>query len=369
MKILYVTTISNTVNAFLIPHIRMLITQGHQVDIACNIIQKVNPELISLGCTIHKLEFERSPLKKQNYVAYKKIKELIQYEQYDLVHTHTPTASACVRLACRKLNDVKVIYTAHGFHFFKGAPLQNWLIYYPIEKWLSRHTEVLITINNEDYQRANRSFKARKVEYIPGIGLDLNKFSKVIINKFEKRRELDLPLDAFVILSIGELNRNKNHEVIIKAISKLNNPNIYYIICGQGPLENHLRDLAKELGLDNQVKLVGYRQDIDEICKVTDIFVFPSKREGLGMAALEAMAAGLPIITSNIHGIVDYSTNGETGYTCKPTDVDSFAESIQILIDNEKLRNKMGQNNSKLVETFSMDNTQTKMHKIYQSLR
>lgn len=133
-------------------------------------------------------------------------------------------------------------------------------------------------------------------------------------------------------------------------------------------MENHLRNLAKELGLDNQVKLVGYRQDIDEICKVTDIFVFPSKREGLGMAALEAMAAGLPIITSNIHGIVDYSTNGETGYTCKPTDVDSFAESIQILIDNEKLRNKMGQNNSKLVEAFSMDNSQKKMHKIYQNL-
>ena len=228
MKILYVTTISNTVNAFLIPHIQFLIEQGHQVDVAFNIVQEVNSELIELGCKVHNLQFQRSPLKKQNYIAFKKLKKLIQDEKYDLVHTHTPVASACVRLACKSMKNVKVIYTTHGFHFFKGAPLKNWLLYYPIERWLARYTDVLITISKEDYARAKKSFKAGRVEYIPGVGLDTKRFSKVVVDKLAKRREIGVPEDAFVLLSVGELNKNKNHETVIKAVEKLKNPNQKY---------------------------------------------------------------------------------------------------------------------------------------------
>src|SRR5690554_6012945 len=135
MKILYVTTISNTVNAFLIPHIRYLIEQGHQVDVAFQINQKVNPEIEELGCKVFNIEFNRSPFNWKNIYAYKRLKRLIKREQYQIVHTHTPVASACVRLACRRMSEIKVIYTAHGFHFYNGAPLGNWIIYYPIEKW------------------------------------------------------------------------------------------------------------------------------------------------------------------------------------------------------------------------------------------
>ncbi len=163
------------------------------------------------------MAFQRSPLNKDNCLAYKNIKDLINAEKYDLIHSHTPVASACIRLACRKIENVKVFYTAHGFHFFKGASLINWLIYYPIERWLSLYTDVLITINKEDYDRAKKLLKADRVEYVPGVGLNIKKFSKVIVDKSLKRREIEVPNDAFVVISVGELNRNKNHEIIIKA--------------------------------------------------------------------------------------------------------------------------------------------------------
>lgn len=368
MKILYVTTISNTVNAFLIPHIKMLIDQGHHVDVAFNIEQEINIEIVEMGCNVHVIPFSRSPLNKDNYKAYKLLKQIMLVEKYDLVHTHTPVASACVRLACRKIKNIKVIYTAHGFHFFKGAPAINWMLYYPAERWLARYTDVLITINKEDYTRAKRSFKAGKVEYIPGVGIDTKKISEVIIDKLEKRRELEIPDDAFVVLSVGELNKNKNHEVVIRALAKLNNPGIHYLICGQGGLENYLRDLTKELGLEKQIHLLGFRKDVPEVCRASDVFVFPSLREGLGLAALEAMVSCLPIITSNVHGIVDYSVDGVTGYSCKPTDVDGFADAIEELSSKPEMRRSMGVNNKDIVKKFEIENVNEIMTKIYKSL-
>ncbi|MEH7577965.1 glycosyltransferase family 4 protein [Priestia megaterium] len=365
MKILYVTTISNTANAFLIPHIKMLINQGHQVDLAFNIAQEVDTEIFELGCKVHELEFERSPLNSQNYTAYKKLKKLIYSEKYDLIHTHTPVASACVRLASRKFKEVKVVYTAHGFHFFKGAPLINWLTYYLIERWLSRYTDLIITINKEDFLRAKTSFKARKIEYIPGVGIDTNKYNSVTVNKHEKLREIGIPNDAFIILSVGELNNNKNHATILRAITKLNNPNIYYVVCGKGPLENYLRDLTNKLGINNQVKLLGYRTDIAEICNIADIFAFPSKREGLGLAALEAMASGLPLITSNVHGIVDYSIDGKTGYTCSSADVEGFSKAIKKLVEEPETCLRMGKENLESVKKFGLNNVLKILERVY----
>lgn len=365
MKILYVTTISNTVNAFLIPHIKMLIDEGHQVDVAFNIEQKVKPEIYGMGCKIHQLPLQRSPLKRENFRAYRMVKDIIISEGYDLVHTHTPVASAIVRLACRKLNSVKVFYTAHGFHFFKGAPTRNWLIYYPIEKWLARYTDTLITINKEDYQRAKEKFKAKRVEYIPGVGLDIDKFKNVVVDKVGKRQELSLPEDAFVVLSVGELNKNKNHEVVIRAIAKIKNPTIHYVICGKGPLESYLNNLAAELGVSKNVHLLGFRGDIPEICKVADVFAFPSLREGLGMAALEAMACGLPIITSNVHGIVDYSIDGETGYNCSPESINCFSNRIEKIFQNDELRYNFSEKSTEIVHVFILDKSLTSISRIY----
>ncbi len=365
MKILYVTTISNTVNAFLIPHIKMLIDGGHQVDVAFNIEQEIKPEIFEMGCKVYELPLQRSPLSRDNFKAYRMLKNIINSEEYDLVHTHTPVASAIVRLACRKLNSVKVFYTAHGFHFFKGAPIRNWLVYYPIEKCLARYTDTLITINKEDYERAKSKFKAKRVEYIPGVGIDLEKFNAVEIDRALKRSQLGLPEDAFVILSVGELNKNKNHEVIIRAISKIDNPHIHYVICGEGQLDEYLRNLSKELGIEKQVHLLGFRKDVAEIGKASDIFAFPSKREGLGLAAIEAMACGLPIITSNIHGIVDYSIDGITGYATTFDDLSGFANSILKLFEDEALRIEYGKHNLNSIVKYDVNNILLRLQEIY----
>ncbi len=367
MKILYVSTISNTMG-FFTSHIKMLIEQGHTVDMACNIKKPIKPELLDLGCKVYNLEFQRAPFDKRNYIALNKLKKLILEEKYDIVHTHTPVASTCARLACRGFKNVKVLYTAHGFHFFRGAPLKNWLLYYPIEWWLSKYTDVLITINMEDYERAKTFFKAKKVEYIPGVGIDTNRFNMVDVDRMAKRKEIGVPENAFVLLSAGELNKNKNHETIINAIAKLKKLDVYFVICGQGSLENYLFNLIKKLELEKHVKLLGYRKDIAEIYKAADLFVLPSRREGLGLVGLEAMASGLPLITSNVHGIVDYSVDGKTGFTCAPDDVDGFVEKIEKLKEDAELRKLIGSYNTQAVKKFDITNTLNALQNIYSSL-
>lgn len=364
MKILYITTISDTMG-FFPDHIKMLLGQGHTVDLACNIVNPVKQEIINMGCKIHQIPFQRFPLRKDNLIAYKMLKEIIIDEGYDLVHTHTPIASAITRLACKNIKKIKVLYTAHGFHFYKGAPIKNWIIYYPIEKWLSKYTDTLITINKEDYERAKNDFKAKRVEYIPGVGLDIDKFTNVVVDKAGKRQELGLPEDAFVILSVGELNKNKNHEVVIRAIAKLNNPNIHYVICGKGSLESYLKKLSTELGIGENLHLLGYREDIPEICKISDVFAFPSFREGLPVSVMEAMASGLPVICSQIRGNTDLiDTMG--GGLFNPHSIDSCKKSILEISKNNWI--KMSKYNIEKIKIFSDDAIKKKISMLYKEV-
>lgn len=364
MKILYITTISDTMG-FFPDHIKMLLGQGHTVDLACNIVNPVKQEIINMGCKIHQIPFQRFPLRKDNLSAYKMLKEIIIDEGYDLVHTHTPIASAITRLACKNIKKIKVFYTAHGFHFYKGAPIKNWVIYYPIEKWLSKYTDTLITINKEDYERAKSKFKAKRVEYIPGVGIDQDKFKTVEVNRDSKRSDLGLPKNAFVVLSVGELNKNKNHEVVIKAIAQIDNSNVYYIICGEGKLDDYLRNLSKRLGIENRVLLLGFREDIPEMCKISDIFAFPSYREGLSVALMEAMANGLPVVCSNIRGNSDLIEDGKGGYLVEPIDVEGFAKYTIELIKNCKLRSQFSDFNHKKIEKYETKNVLNLLEQIY----
>lgn len=189
MKILFVSTISNTINAFLIPHIQLLLKQGHKVDIACNVEQEISPLLINLGCKVHEIAFQRSPLNRDNFMAYQKIKRLVLSEEYELIHTHTPVASFLTRLACKDISKIKILYTAHGFHFYKGAPIINWLVYYPLEKLAARWTDGLITMNEEDFNIAKKlQLRNRtKVYKVNGVGINFENFQPVTL---EEKREL-----------------------------------------------------------------------------------------------------------------------------------------------------------------------------------
>ncbi|MFR2460777.1 MAG: glycosyltransferase family 4 protein [Christensenellaceae bacterium] len=350
-----------------------------EVHIACNFdymddtnierTQKYIKKITDEGVILHNILFARSPLGKGNRKAYKQLKRLINEGHFDLVHCHTPTVSIMTRLAAKKARKqgTIIMYTCHGFHFHNAAPLKNWMLYYPIEKFFSRYCDYIITINKEDYNRA-KTFHCKKVRYIPGVGVDIKTISNIEVDKEAYKESIGIPRDCVMLLSIGELIERKNHEVIVKALGKLKNPGIYYVICGKGPLKEYLYALAKKEGIENNVIFLGFRTDIPELCKTADISVFPSKIEGLGLAGIEAMAAGVPLVSSNVHGILDYVVDGKTGYACKPDDVDGFKNAIDKLVSSKELRDSMRYACLKAVEPFEKNNALNAMWNIYKEV-
>ncbi len=369
MHILYITTLSKTM-IFFPQLIRMLLDEGHTVDIACNEVDDLYPCYAEWGCKIYPIDCSRSPLNAGNVKAIGQIKRLVSQESYDIVHCHTPIAAACTRLACRKARKAgtKVIYTAHGFHFFKGAPMLNWMIYYPIEKLCAHFTDVQITINKEDYALAQKKLKAKQIVYIPGVGVDFSRFENLAVDTAEKRRSLGIPEDAHLLLSVGELNDNKNHRVIFRALAQLGDPSWHYVLAGVGPNRDRLSALAKELGIDKQVHLLGFRRDVPELCAVSDIFCFPSKREGLAVSPMEAMASGLPIIASDIRGVNDYIKDGVNGCLCCPEDVQGFTKALQSMTASAEMRRSIGEHNRQAVERFDIHRINASISALYKGV-
>jgi len=369
MKILYVTTISNTINSFLIPHIEQLIKKGHKVDIACNIKRKIESNLLLENCNIYNIEFQRSPLKIQNYKAYRKIKKLIKNNCYDLIHVHTPIASFITRLSCRNIPNLKIIYTAHGFHFYKGAPLINWILYYPIEKWLSRYTDCLITINNEDYNTAiNRRFKAKEIKLVHGVGIDLNKFTpQTSERKDQLRKKYGYKKEDFILFYAAELNYNKHQDLLIKVINILKDkiPNLKLLLAGTGPLKDKYQKMINELNLNSYITLLGLRKDVPNLLALSDIVVASSRREGLPVNIMEAMATGLPVVATDIRGHRDLVSDGINGYLVELDNINNFAEIIENIYKDVELRNKFGKNGVALVKNYSLENILREMALIY----
>lgn len=376
-KALQVASVASMIDQFNMENIKILQDLGYTVDVAANFdfgntsskkrVSEFKNELKDMNISINNLLFDRKIFNISNFRVYKQLKNLIEENDYDIIHCHSPIGGVITRLAARKARKggIRVIYTAHGFHFFKGSSFKNWILFYPIEKYLSKYTDIIITINKEDFNLAKRKFKSSVIKYVPGIGIDTNKINSIKLDKIKKRNELNLSSDAIVLFSVGELNKNKNHEIIIRALSKIKNKNIYYIICGQGELEGYLKNLICELKLEDQVRLLGYRSDIYEINKISDIFIFPSLREGLSVALMEAMAAGLPVICSRIRGNVDLIHNNKGGYICNPKRVEEYSTIINKLVNEDKLRYNMGQYNRKFIEKFNVNVVREIMEKVY----
>lgn len=364
MKILYVTTIGGSMS-FFPEHFKMLLEKGHTVELACNLNKPLPSSVSELGLKAYDLPFSRSPFSKNNISAYKQLKRLLKAERYDVVHCHTPNAAAITRLACRKLRKkgLKVFYTAHGFHFYEGAPLKNWLIYYSIEKLCARMTDTLITINTEDFALAKKKLHAKKVVYVPGIGLDTDRFENTAIEKNEKRKKLGIPCDVPLILSVGELNENKNHEIVLRALATVENKQIHYAIAGEGEKKEYLLSLAKELGLSPRFHLLGFQNNIAEIYRAADIYALPSIREGLNVSVMEAMASSLPCMIGKIRGNVDLiDENG--GALFDPISVNDCAKAITALLASDLY--KMGLYNREKVQNFSKDIVLSALKKIYE---
>ncbi|MBQ7317005.1 MAG: glycosyltransferase family 4 protein [Clostridia bacterium] len=366
MKILYVTTIGITMGFFK-SFIKGLIEEGHTVEIACNDADAPVPAFYSeLGCRVHRLSCSRSPFAKGNLMAVKEIRRLVKANGYDIVHCHTPIAAACTRLACRKLRKkqgVKVFYTAHGFHFYKGAPLKNWMVYYPVEKLCARYTDKLITINSEDFALAQKKMKAKEVVYVPGVGVDLTRFRSLTVDKVAKRRELGIPESATLLLSVGEVNQNKNHQVIVRAMAQLQRDDLHYMIAGVGHKQDALKQQATALGIGDKLHLLGYRNDVADLLSVADCFVFPSYREGLSVSLMEAMSCGLPCVVSRIRGNTDL-IDDKGGALFNPHKPEECVDALRAVLDGDSAI--MRDHNKQKIQFFSLESVLGMMYALYE---
>lgn len=381
-KVLIVATVPSMIGQFNMSNIQLLKRQGCEINVAADFTDRsvwteertlqFENQLQELGIKKYKIDFNRNPLKiKKHIISFFQLKKIVKANKYIFVHCHTPIAGAIVRIVC-KLEKIKCIYTAHGFHFYKGAPIKNWLIYYPIEKFLSRYTEALITINKEDYQRAKSKFKAKNIYYVPGVGIDIDKLQDKIISRKDKRAELGLKLEEIMLLSVGELSTRKNHEIVIRALAKIKNPYIKYFICGTGELKNYLQNLVDELRLHNNVRFLGYRSDILELCQITDLYIFPSIQEGLPVSLMEAIGCKTPVICSAIRGNQDLVCNKKDMF--KPTDMIDFENCLKSKIgtfSREEIRKKMQlsvEENISNLKKFELKNVERKMYRIYKEM-
>lgn len=357
---------------FLVPHVQNLAEHGYEVEIACSDVggrmKEVYNKLRNSAKAIHTVRLVRSPLSLTNLKGYQDMKKVINSGHYDLIWTNEPVMGVATRLAARKTRKrrTKVLYMVHGFHFYKGAPRLNWMIYYPIERFVSRFCDEIVTINKEDYSRAKK-LHAPLVRYIHGIGIDMSRLHPPEL-RCDLRKELGISEDSFLLLSVGELLPRKNQQVIIRALGKLKMKDIHYILCGKGKKLDELIALTKANHIEKQVHFLGYRKDVADIYGQTDLLALPSRREGLGLAGLEGMYCGLPLVSSNINGIRDYMENGKTGFMYDPDDVDGFADGILRMKEDPALRKACGQHNRKGVVPFCIENSKQEVLKLIAEL-
>ena len=355
------------VDSFALPAIYAADKLGYKLYIGIN---SNNPKFITCkqyDVVYYNQNSFRNPFAiKDNIKAYKNLCAFLEKNSnIEVIHCNTPIGGVIGRLCGCKYHK-KVIYTAHGFHFFKGASIVNWLLYYPIEKWLAHYTDALITINKEDYERAKK-FKLRKngkVYYVPGVGVDLSVFNKGE-DKSELRKEYNIKDDEIVFVSMGDLVPRKNYAVALNAIAKAGVNNLKYLICGNGPQMDEMKQLCVKLGIEKQVEFLGRRGDVSKIVKASDVFLFTSKQEGLARSLMEAMASGLPCVVSAIRGNTDLIDNEKGGFMYDVTDIDGFVEGIKRICGDSELRQKMGNYNLLKIKNFDINASKAAFYTVF----
>lgn len=358
MKRLLLTCTDLMAIQFLVPHVKYLSQNGFSVELACSDVGgRIDElrEILSGIAKIRTVRLVRSPFSAGNLKGYSDLKKIINSEHWDVIWTNEPVMGVMTRPASQKArrSGTKVIYMAHGFHFYKGAPKLNWMIYYPVEKFCSRLCDMIITINNEDFERAKK-FHAPKVEKINGIGVDLEKFSPNELARIEKRKELGISNDETLLFTVGELTHRKNQHIILEALSLLGDSKIKLAICGCGDLEDKLKSMAYSLGVAKQVQFLGYRKDVYDLYNAADIFVFSSLQEGLPRAVMEAMANAKPVICSDIRGNTDL-IDPQSGLVLS-NNPKQYAQAIRHLVQYPEFRNEIGCINKEKIKKFDLKN-------------
>ena len=362
-KVLFVATVDSHIINFHMPYLKLFKEKGYEVHVCTGEKGK-----IPYCDKKYNISIRRNPYKMDNIIAIKQLKKIITENHYEIIHCHTPMGGVVTRLAAKKArkNGTRVIYTAHGFHFYKGAPLLNWLIYYPIEKWLSRYTDCLITINTEDYELAKKKFrKCKQIELVHGVGLDTTKFDVKISNQAIEtlKDEIGIKKDDIVLTYIAELNKNKNQQLLIKTIEQIvkeGDTRYILLLVGDGELKEQYQEYVKKHKLENNIKLLGKRKDIAKILKITDIYVATSLREGLPVNILEALYMGLPIIATDNRGHRELIENEENGYIIQNNSTKLKEKLIKVCGNKGDFKAD--------ISCYLLENVKERMKKVYKEV-
>jgi len=367
-KVLFIASIYTHFTAFHIPFMKLLQSWGYEVHAAASPAEGHKDEVEAIGVRCWDIPFVRSPFNPKNLTAYRKLKSLLKRERFDLIHVHTPTAAWLGRLAAKRTSQGSVLYTAHGFHFYKGAPLPYWFFYYPAERIAARWTDGLIVINSEDYEQAQRmGFKPGKnLFFVHGVGVDLKRFSRGHEHRFSVRKELGLSKKDVVITCVAEFIPRKNHGFLLDAwrLVARAEQKAHLLLVGNGRLRNAVEARVYQEHIP-RVYFLGFRRDVSRILTTTDVFVLTSKHEGLARCVMEAMAAGKPVVVTNVRGNRDLVEHGDDGFLVELGDVEGLAQALLQLIRNPGLREKMGQAGRAKIQDYSLERVLDEMSAIY----
>lgn len=361
-KALFVATITGHINNFHLPYLQLLKKEGYKVYV----VSGDDKEVENYCSKKYKISIKRRPWSLKNIVAIKQLKNIISEEKFDLIHCHTPMGAFVARIAAKKARkkyNTKVIYTAHGFHFYRGAPLKNWIIYYPVERYLSKFTDTIITINKEDYIFAKKNFskKCKDIQYVSGVGIDTEKFNISLSEKeiLNLKKSFGLNEKNFILACVARLDKNKNQEFLIECMKKITkiDDNIHLLLIGPDELNMYYQSKTKKYNLDKNIHFLGKRDDIPKILKITDIVVSASKREGLPVNVMESLASNVPVVALNCRGMSDLIINGENGYVIK--NQEEFIDKI-LKIKNSNMTKKV-----ELNQKFAISEVKKQMKKIY----
>lgn len=368
-KVLFTSHVANF-QKFNRPFMRMLAEKGYEVHYA-----SMGEEEILDADKAFVVPFTRSPFNLKNIVAYFKLKKIIDREKYDIIHTHTPMGSVVTRLAARKArkNGTRVIYTAHGFHFFDGAPRLNWMIYYPIEKYMAKHTDTLVTINQEDFKRASEEFKA-EVVYVPGVGVDLKRFGVYLDLdvRSKRRKKMGFKDSDFLMIYPAELSKRKNQVMLIDAMEKLVQDKKYQnsrlLLLGKDSMNGLHERLIKEKGLEKYIQLLGYRKDVDQLLQIVELSVSSSFQEGLPVHIMEAFLSGIPVISTKCRGATELIEDEKSGFLIDFDDVDTMVEKMKFVHDGGIYGFSMGEIGRQRIQYggFLLEDVEKKMVGVYE---
>lgn len=367
-KILFLATVYTHLANFHIPFIQFLQNKGYEVHAAASPDEGGKEEVEASGAKCWEIHFSRSPYSLKNLQALNELRHLFKTNRFDLIHVHTPIAAFLGRYIAKATNQGPVLYTAHGFHFYKGAPLINWFLYYPMERLASRWTDGLIVINREDFESASRlGFEQGKnLFYVPGVGVDLAQYSVLPSTEKSIRSKLDISNSDIVVTCVAEMSPNKNHKFLLEAWKGLAAAysNCHLLLVGKGEMMSVLRGKVRREKIP-RVHFLGLRRDVPQILSESDIVTLTSKREGLPKSILEAMAAGKPVVATNVRGNRELVEHGKTGFLIELGDTQQLYVALKMLIENKELRTEMGESGRKKVKDYSLEKVLKKMETIY----